>query len=325
MASTWHTQPRSTWNGWQRFIVRLGILPVPSDRVPLKLGQPIPVYSVWAQHCWVFPRAVLPLAIHYAYMRLTGWTLHPVAAFVFYVLSLKYFAITTVQRLNDLALQYGYFDGQVPRDGVPDTQTRKVALSLIGTISIRPLFAIFFAYDRRILPSISIYFPLQLFLYACILDYYFYIYHRSMHEIPLLWRFHEKHHRAKHPNPLLSAFADSEQEWGDILVIPLLTWLTMPVDFSTWWLCTAYILYTEAMGHSGIRLHWETPATAPILRHLEAALSLHDHDLHHSRGWRRSGNYGKQTLLYDAIFGTKMKRTECTDDMIDWNSGPACW
>ncbi|PWN51059.1 fatty acid hydroxylase superfamily protein [Violaceomyces palustris] len=324
MTATWHLKDPSEWDFWQRFLIRLNVLQQPAGcpPAPLKEGTKVPYYPVWRQHLWIAPRAALPLLIHHAYMRLTGWTLHPVAAFFFYFFSFKIFAVASVRKFNRLALRYGYFDGKVPRDGVPDVMSRKVALSMLLTISIRPLFALFVAYDRYELPTLSPWLPLQIFAYACILDFYFYIYHRAMHEVPWLWKHHALHHRTKHPNPLLSAFADSEQEWGDILVIPLLTWLTMPISFSTWWMCTLYILYTEAMGHSGVRLYWQTPTTGPILRLFDMDLCLEDHDQHHRNGWRKSSNYGKQTRLWDTIFGSTRSRIECTEDNIDWVNTP---
>ncbi|EPQ29988.1 uncharacterized protein PFL1_02661 [Pseudozyma flocculosa PF-1] len=321
MTSTWHLQDPSTWNFWQRMLVRLDLLQQPKDapKAPIRVGEKVPYYPAWRQHAWIFPRAAAPLVIHYAYMRLTGWTLHPVAAFFFYVISFKLFAVASVRKFNRMALRYGYFDGMAPRDGVPDTQSRKVVLSLLGTISIRPLFALCVAYDRHALPSLSWYFPLQLFLYACILDFFFYWYHRATHEVSWAWRYHKKHHMTKHPNPLLSAFADEEQEWGDILIIPFLTWLCMPVDFSTWWMCTTYILWVEALGHGGVRMYWPTTTTGSILRPLGMDLCLEDHDNHHRHGWKRSGNYGKQTRLWDTLFGTKLPRDECREDNIDWS------
>lgn len=180
------------------------------------------------------------------------------------------------------------------------------------------MFACFIAYNRYELPSLSWWFPVQLFAYACILDFYFYWYHRAMHEVSWLWKYHRVHHLTRHPNPLLSAFADHEQEWCDILVVPLLTWLTYRVNFATWWMCTVYILYTEAMGHSGIRMYWQTPATGPVLRLFDADLCLEDHDLHHRQGWKVSANYGKQTRLWDKIFGSTRNRIECTEDNIEW-------
>lgn len=120
--------------------------------------------------------------------------------------------------------------------------------SLLGVLSIRPLLAVFAFYNREEKPSLSIWFPLQLCLYSVTLDFFFYIYHRAMHEVPGLWQFHSRHHRTKHPNALLGAFADVPQEWGDIAVIPVLTWLVLRYDFSTWYMCNVYSLYTEAFG-----------------------------------------------------------------------------
>lgn len=63
---------------------------------------------------------------------------------------------------------------------------------LLFSVSIRPLFAVFAFYDRTEKPTLSIWFPLQLCLYSITLDFFFYVYHRSMHEIGPLWRFHQR-------------------------------------------------------------------------------------------------------------------------------------
>jgi sterol desaturase/sphingolipid hydroxylase (fatty acid hydroxylase superfamily) len=39
-------------------------------------------------------------------------------------------------------------------------------------------------------------------------------------------------------------------------------------------------------------------------------LIIEDHDLHHRKGYRKSSNYGKQTMLWDRLFGTKTPRLE---------------
>jgi sterol desaturase/sphingolipid hydroxylase (fatty acid hydroxylase superfamily) len=139
-----------------------------------------------------------------------------------------------------------------------------------------------------------------------------------MHEVPWLWKHHRLHHVTKHPNPLLSAFASDEQDWGDILVIPLLTWAVVRFDFTTWFMANQMIIWTEAFGHSGVRLHWITPMTGYILRFFDMELCLEDHDLHHRAGWRNSANYGKQTRVWDKLFRSTRDRIECTDDNIDW-------
>lgn len=47
-------------------------------------------------------------------------------------------------------------------------------------------------------------------------------------------------------------------------------------------------------------------------------LVLEDHDLHHRMGWQRSHNYGKQTRLWDMLFGTDNVRIETNSDNVDW-------
>jgi len=119
---------------------------------------------------------------------------------------------------------------------------------MLGTMTLRPLIAIFAFYDRTEKPMLSLWFPLQLCLYSVVLDFFFYVYHRSMHEYDSLWKLHKTHHRTKKPNAFLSAFADEIQELGDIVMIPVLTWLVLRYDFSTWFMCNMYSLWTEALG-----------------------------------------------------------------------------
>jgi sterol desaturase/sphingolipid hydroxylase (fatty acid hydroxylase superfamily) len=49
-------------------------------------------------------------------------------------------------------------------------------------------------------------------------------------------------------------------------------------------------------------------------------LIIEDHDKHHRQGCRTSGNYGKQTRLWDRVFGTCKDRIECRQGNIDWDS-----
>lgn len=71
-----------------------------------------------------------------------------------------------------------------------------------------------------------------------------------MHDIDTLWKYHRTHHLTKHPNPLLTLFADTEQEIFNIAVIPLLAWGSMklvgfPMGFYDWWICHQYAVWTE--------------------------------------------------------------------------------
>lgn len=83
---------------------------------------------------------------------------------------------------------------------MPDVHGWKVAMSLLGVITIRPLFATFVAYDRTELPSISWRTPIDIAAYSLALDFWFYLYHRTMHEVPFLWKLHRLHHTTKHPS-----------------------------------------------------------------------------------------------------------------------------
>jgi len=140
-----------------------------------------------------------------------------------------------------------------------------------------------------------------------------------------------KHHLTKHPNPLLTLYADTAQEVFDIAVIPLLTYGTMklvglPMGFFDWWLCHQYVVFTELWGHSGLRLLTTPPTTAtPLLKAFDAELITEDHDIHHRSGWKKSHNYGKQTRLWDRLFGTCHGRIECVEGVIDWSSPVALW
>lgn len=86
------------------------------------------------------------------------------------------------------------------------------------------------------------------------------------------------------------------------------------------WMCHEYLIFAEAFGHSGLRV-WADVAgiSNPILSLFGANLVVEDHDLHHRNGWKRSHNYGKQTLLWDSLFGTVGKRIETADENVSWD------
>jgi len=123
---------------------------------------------------------------------------------------------------------------------------------------------------------------------------------------------------AKHPNALLSAFSDREDEVMGFVIIPLIAYTVYPIDFFTWWIASVYMLYLEVIEHSGLRVYMQQPVTGPILRPLGMDLIIEDHDLHHRNGWRKSSNYGKQTRVWDKVFGTMRPRQEMLDENVDW-------
>ena len=306
---------------------------------PSDLNRPTPVhqktdkmpYLPMSQcHKWIIPHALWPLLAHQAYTWYFERNLHWFAAFVFYSIAFKINAIHELNVLRELGHTYGFLDGDKhARDEVPDVGVKKVFRSLSSTSTFRPLMTVFLAYRTSITPYQSLSFlwlPLELGLYGIVLDFYFYWYHRAMHESDTLWNFHRTHHLTKHPNPLLTLYADAGQEIFDIAIIPLLTYFTLklvglPMGFSDWWICHQYIVFTELFGHSGLRLYSTVPSTnAWFLNYFDAELIIEDHDLHHRTGWKQSHNYGKQTLLWDKVFGTAAKRIEGVKENVDWDN-----
>ncbi|KAF9877269.1 fatty acid hydroxylase superfamily protein [Colletotrichum karsti] len=329
MKSTWRLGDRRLWRYYHWIIEKLGLQHVNlNQEVPVhQKGDPVPYVPHWQFHRWILVHACVPLILHQTFVSYTGFRLHPVAAFVFYSAAIKFIAIHQINIMRDLGHLHGFLDGDKhERDGVPDTSVKKVLHSLISTATFRSMLAVMLAYRSSEAPSSINWMlaPLEVGLYGVVLDFWFYWYHRLMHEVDFLWKYHRTHHLTKHPNPLLTLFADTEQEIWDIAGIPILTYATLklfgfPMGFYEWWLCQQYVIFTELSGHSGLRIYATTPTPfAWPLRLFNCDLVLEDHDLHHRKGWKKSGNYGKHTRLWDRIFGTCMERLECPDDKIDY-------
>ena len=76
----------------------------------------------------------------------------------------------------------------------------------------------------------------------------------------------------------------------------------------------------EIGGHSGVRI-FVGPFIAGLglLEPIGMGLIIEDHDLHHRKGYKTSGNYGKQTRVWDRIFGTVIPRQECIQGQVDFD------
>ncbi|KAM3444222.1 hypothetical protein MY4824_000111 [Beauveria thailandica] len=82
-------------------------------------------------------------------------------------------------------------------------------------------------------------------------------------------------------------------------------------DLYHWWVCQAYVLFSESTAHSGVRLLLNPPATLGWLwDRFDLALAVEDHGMHHRRGSKKSFDYGKQTRVWDRLFGTVYPREE---------------
>jgi sterol desaturase/sphingolipid hydroxylase (fatty acid hydroxylase superfamily) len=208
---------------------------------------------------------------------------------------------------------------------VPEAHFSKIIASVPSIIGARSSMTVLLAYRPSAPIALSPWFLAELTLYPIILDLFFYVYHRSTHEVDGLWRYHRTHHLTKHPNPLLSSYADVEQEVIEMAIVPLLTYVTLkflfgfPMNFYDWWLCQCFTFFAEAIGHSGLRAMFQVPGPGGhVMKWIGCELVLEDHDLHHRQGWRRSGNYGKATRLWDRVFGTCLPRIEAQWDRVDY-------
>lgn len=330
MKSTWRDWNRSRWNLHHWLIEILGLQPT-------ELNREVPVFAKTEKmsylphsegHKWILFHGLWPLLVHQLYLSYTGKNLHVAAALVFYAVAYKVNAIRQINEMRRLGHKHGYLDGDKhERDQVPDARVSSVLGSLVATSTIRPVVSVFLAYRASQAPisTLSWWLPAEIGLYSIILDFWFYWYHRSMHDTDSLWQYHRTHHLTKHPTPLLSLYADTVQEVFDIIGIPILAYGTMklmglPMGFADWWLCQQYVVWTELWGHSGLRLLVTPPTTAtPFLKLIGAELVTEDHDLHHRKGWKKSHNYGKQTLVWDRLFGTCHERIESVEGNIDWD------
>jgi sterol desaturase/sphingolipid hydroxylase (fatty acid hydroxylase superfamily) len=160
------------------------------------------------------PDSFAPLVLHQLWLNVTGYEyLGSFAAFQFYFMAFNTIVIRQIHCLRRLGHIWGFLDGdQHERDGVPDVGVGKVAASLYKTTGSRMALAVFMTYNPLVSPADVVSdwtwwakLSLQIGLYSIVLDFWFYWYHRAMHDVSPLWKFHRKHHLTKHPNPLLAA------------------------------------------------------------------------------------------------------------------------
>lgn len=329
MKSTWQKSDRSTWTIAQRRLNRL--FPVDDGRkVPVfQKSDPVPYVPQWRFHVWILLHALLPIAVQQAYVWCFAKNPHAVGIYLIYAAAIIFNSSRSARQTRELGFTYGWLDGDKnPRDGVPDVAVQSIFWGTVAAMQIRPMLVVMLSYGATQLPSsINIWLlPVEIGLANLCLDFWFYWYHRLMHELPFLWKFHRTHHLTKHPNSALTLYADHVQEVFDVVIIPSLGFFTMralgfPMGFYETWICHQYLLFTESLGHSGLRVYAAGPSTLSMLwRYLGVEGIIEDHDLHHRTGWKKSHSYGKHQGLWDVLFGTNSHRLECKEENIDWNN-----
>lgn len=333
MKSTTH--PRSTFsreNQIFHFIFeRLQVRPVASGKtVPIhQKTDRVPYISQWQLHRWLIFYGCVVFTTHHLYAWWAGRNLAPLSVFAFYSAAHGLVSLHGLHIICRLGHTVGYLESwKRPRDDVRAEQISSFMISLITIYFVRPILPFYLSYRSDQLPLLSIpwwrLFP-AIGIYSLVLDFWFYWYHRAMHEVRFLRRYHRAHHESHHPSPLFLLAFDAEEGFCTIVVMPLITWLSLhavgfSLGFYEWWVCNGYVAFSEFAGHAGLRVY--APAPSPfnaILERLGMETIMEDHDVHHRLGWRVSGNYGKLSRVWDRLFGTCRERVECVEGNIDYD------
>lgn len=319
-ADEWRFRPNSELDWIQRLLVaRVAFLPQRDVYTIPKPQGKAPVMLEWHQLLVCLPFMILPALFRYLFMTLTGWTIPAPLLYLLHVVHSSVFLRSFQQRMRKTIMTYGYLDASSERDTVPESATTKLFYEILTGSVIRPLLVFLLSYDRDVPPQFSLWTPLQLGVFTIIADFLYYWVHRSTHETEWLWSFHKKHHTTKHPNPFLLAYADEIQEVFDALASPIFAYVVYPLPFDTLYLWSLAFVATEITGHAGVRVYFTGILTSFWLRPFHCDIIVEDHDIHHRYGWRKSFNYGKQSLLWDKIFGTDGERLELQPHHVDWH------
>lgn len=207
--STWRQAPASEWTAYHWLYEIFDIHQVFDDQpAPVhKKSEKVPYLPNWQLNAWVITYGCLPLVIHQAFTMATGWNLHFFVAYWYYGVFLTGIAIRQLHMMRRLGHVHGFLDGDKhARDGVPDNLVKKTMISLLATVLFRPMLMMLLCYQPH-MPPLSMnwsWLPVEICLYPIITDFWFYWYHRLMHEIGFLWKYHRTHHLTKHPNALLT-------------------------------------------------------------------------------------------------------------------------
>ena len=182
----------------------------------------------------------------------------------------------------------------------PDILWQRLPLILFNLVALTLLTAVglymgqgFFVKEN---PSVLT-FVMQLGLILICDDFYFYWYHRLLHQNKyLLAKIHSIHHRASTPFPMEYIYVHP-LEWLGGYVGPFIAILLLQeVNVYVFWTYLIFRNLHEADIHSDIRsiVFTKLPLIAPT----------EHHDLHHSRPY---GNYSSTFNIWDKVFKTEMK------------------
>jgi sterol desaturase/sphingolipid hydroxylase (fatty acid hydroxylase superfamily) len=150
-----------------------------------------------------------------------------------------------------------------------------------------------------ILPLLNLPLVVQIFLGIAGLDFFTYVAHVAMHQVPLLWKFHRVHHSDPFVDVTTSyRFHPFEAAWR-------LLWIFLPaLALGVPW--QGLVIYRMISATNGLFEH----ANLAVPSRIDSPLSLilvtpNMHKVHHSStALRADSNYGNILALYDRAFGT---------------------
>ncbi|CAF0915549.1 unnamed protein product [Adineta ricciae] len=319
-SSKWVSKPFKERNFFEK-VASIELANKRNYEVQPKNPKPPPIHNIWIERfwlCYTIPPALIIQRLWYYLVSETSYfhAWHPLFAFLFYYIAFFVFITQVAKRSQYYMNYYGTFDEENrPRDYVPDKLVTRLVMSVNIYMMARTAGGLILGgYDRNTPPSlghtISWFFVVKVGLWLIALDFFFYCYHRIVHIVPFLWRIHSLHHCTKHPTALQSILAGDIQELIEIFLVPFAASMIMPLTAHEFWIAQCVLIYMEAGGHSGIRAYWPHVILYEVLKPFGMEICIEDHDLHHRYG--KSGmNYGKQTRIFDRIFGTHCDRVEC--------------
>lgn len=141
-----------------------------------------------------------------------------------------------------------------------------------------------------------------------ILDLWAWAWHVANHRVPLLWRFHEVHHR----DAFLDATSAVRFHPGEVLIsalarVPLIVALDIP--FASIIVFDALLTASALFHHSNIRL----PSRAETLLRIVIVTPSHHWVHHHARRTDTDSNYGVLLTVWDRLFGQWSMRNRAPD------------
>ena len=132
-ADDWQFNDTKDLSFSQRMLLLLGVLnPSPRHFTYPKPKGKVPVYVEYQQHARLFPIAALPVLARWSLMTYTSITIPPLAMYFFMVAYLTVFMLSFVQRMKKCALTYGFLDGEVLRDPIPESLSGKIFTRALG-------------------------------------------------------------------------------------------------------------------------------------------------------------------------------------------------